>query len=424
MSKVSNHVPIVVIGGGAAGLIAAITAARTGARVLLLEKNAVVGKKLSVTGGGRCNITNATPLVRDLLSHYQEAGKFLFSPFAKFGVTETRAWFEAIGVPTVEQAERRVFPVHESAPKVTSALLATARDAGVTIRTKVPVSSMRFVDDRYELTLPGERLFASVVILATGGVSHPETGSTGDALPWLAALGHKIVVPESSLVPVAVAEHHETSRVSGIALTEARVTVRSGEEILSDKTGKILFTHFGLSGPAILNASRMVVEALAHGQATICLDLLPEMPIDMLETWLIEKTMINRNKLVVNAVRELLPTALVKVVMERAGIDVALPGQALTVALRRRLISTLKAYQLTPTHVLGPEHAIVTSGGVELPEIDFRTMESKRCKNLFIVGDVLNINRPSGGFSLQLCWTTGYVAGLEAGTRVLEANKK
>ncbi len=424
MANIHNRVPLVVIGGGAAGLIAAITAARTGAKVLLLEKNPVVGKKLSITGGGRCNITNATPVVRDLLSHYHEAGKFLFSPFAKFGVTETRAWFEAIGVPTVEQAERRVFPLHESAPKVTSALLTAARDTGVIIRTKAPVSSIRVADEGYDLTLPGERLFASVVILATGGVSHPETGSTGDALPWLTALGHTIVTPESSLVPVAVVEHHETSRVSGVALPVVRVVVRSGEEILSDKTGKILFTHFGLSGPAVLNSSHAVVEALSRHQATVALDLLPEMPVDTLEAWLIEKTMINRNKLVVNTVRELLPTALVKVVMERVGIDVALPGHALTVALRRQLVATLKAYTLTPSHVLGPEHAIVTSGGVELPEVDFKTMESKRCKNLFIVGDVLNINRPSGGFSLQLCWTTGYVAGLEAGTRALKANEK
>jgi len=414
MSKNSSRVPLVVIGGGAAGLVAAITAARNGVHVVVLEKNAVVGKKLSITGGGRCNITNATPRVRDLLSQYGEAGKFLFSPFSQFGVAETRSWFAQIGVETVEQAERRVFPVHESAPLVTKALIDTARSVGVIIRTRAPVLSLTKTATGFVVTLAKETIHADAVILATGGVSHPETGSTGDALPWLTTMGHTVVAPESSLVPVAVTELDRARLLSGIALLAAGIRVYDASQIVYQAMGKVLFTHFGLSGPGVLNASHAVVLALKNGQASIELDLLPAQSEEILEAWLISKTMQNRNKLVVNYVRELLPTVLVKVVMESAGLNPSLPAHALTVSLRRQLIAALKHFRWHPSHVLGPEHAIVTAGGVALTEINFKTMESRLTPQLYVVGDVLNINRPSGGYSLQLCWTTGYVAGVAA----------
>ncbi len=413
-SSTKEQYDTIVIGGGPAGLIAAITAARAGARVLLLEKNATLGKKLRITGGGRCNITNNTENVRTLLSRYGEAGKFLFSPFAQFGVKETRKWFRAIGVDTVVEAENRVFPVSQSAVAVTEALIRTAKDSGVTIKTKQTVMGLKKMSRRITVLLESaDSWLAPHVIVSTGGLSRPETGSTGDALPWLRALGHTIETPTAALVPVAVKESAVTKRLSGVSLSEAGISLRQAGVVFHKAKGKVLFTHVGLSGPGILNLSQRIGEGLKTGEVEILLDLTPATAKDALEELLLTRFMAAPNKHLQNQWAEIIPGALVVPVLEQAGINPHTPSHSVTVAQRRQLVATLKGFLLTAAHLLGSDKAVVTSGGVTLSEIDFRTMESRMVPGLYVVGDVLDINRPSGGYSLQLAWTTGYVAGLQ-----------
>lgn len=413
ISSTKTQYDTIVIGGGPSGLIAAITAARAGARVLLLEKNATLGKKLRISGGGRCNITNNTENVRTLLSRYGDAGKFLFSPFAQFGVKETREWFRAIGVDTVVEAENRVFPVSQSAVAVTEALIATAKAAGVTIKTKQTVMGLKKMTNGITVLLQSADSYcAPRVIVSTGGLSRPETGSTGDGFAWLATLGHTIETPKAALVPVAVKESEITKRLSGVSLTTAGISLRQAGIVFEKAKGKVLFTHVGLSGPGILNLSYRVGEGLAIGEVEILLDLTPSIAKDALEELLLARFMAAPNKHLQNQWAEIIPGALVVPVLEQAGVDPHTPSHSVTVAQRRQLVATLKGFVLTATHLLGSDKAVVTSGGVALPEIDFKTMESRLVPGLYVVGDVLNINRPSGGYSLQLAWTTGYVAGL------------
>ncbi len=410
--KNSRAYDVVIVGAGAAGLMAAITAARGGVSVLLLEKNSIVGKKLRITGGGRCNITNNTPVVRELLSKYKEAGKFLFSPFAQFGVTDTISWFAAIGVPVVEEAERRMFPVSQSAVAVTEAMLTEAKRVGVLIKTKSAVQSIKQSTQGFTLTLTDDTtIVASKVILATGGVSRPETGSTGDALPWLRTLGHTIETPRSALVPIGLVDVVLARRLSGVSLVDIGIKLRQYEKTVLKTNGKVLFTHEGMSGPGILNLSEQIGTLLHEGPVDIVLDLAPSLPIDVLEQTLLERFIVSSNKLVRNQWQDLIPGALVAPILEASGVPETLPSHSVTVPMRRRLVATVKAWPLAVSHLLGSDKAVVSAGGVALSEIDFKTMESRLVPGLYVVGDVLNINRPSGGYSLQLSWTTGYVAG-------------
>lgn len=411
-SSTKEQYNTIIIGGGPAGLIAAITAAREGARVLLLEKNNQLGKKLRITGGGRCNITNNTENVRTLLSRYGEAGKFLFSPFAQFGVKETRQWFLDIGVETIVEAEARVFPVSQSAEAVTEALITEAKAVGVIIKTKSIVTAIKPRKGGLVVQLGAKDSYAAgMVIVATGGLSRPETGSTGDALPWLQNLGHTIETPKAALVPVAVKEINITKRLSGVALANAGISLRQAGIVFEKAKGKVLFTHVGLSGPGILNQSQRIGQGLETGSVEILLDLTPSMAIDVLEETLLGRFIASPNKHIQNQWSDIIPGALVVPLLEQAAVDPHTPSHSVTVAMRRKLIATVKNFVLTAAHLLGSDKAVVTSGGVALTEIDFKTMESRLVPGLYVVGDVLNINRPSGGYSLQLAWTTGYVAG-------------
>jgi predicted Rossmann fold flavoprotein len=407
---------VVIVGGGAAGLMAAIQAKTPNNTVLLLEKNARCGEKLRITGGRRCNITNNTPDVRTLVSRYREAGKFLFTPFAQFGVSDTIDWFSHIGIDMKEEAEGRMFPTSESAVDVTDTLIAVAKKAGVMLRPKTVVSGIKKISKGFSLSLAsGQCIEATKVIVATGGTSRPETGSSGDALPWLATLAHTIETPSAALVPVEVVELETTRRLGGVALKEVLVTLRHDGHVVAKLLGKVLFAHFGLTGPAILNLSQRIGEALATGgEVAIGIDLCPKKPIDVLERELLECIIAAPNKLVRNMVPNFVTSALAVPLLQQAGIAEHQICHSLTTPERKALVATMKAWRFTPVKLLGPERAVVSSGGVALPEIDFRTMESRHVPGLYIVGDVLNINRPTGGYSLQLAWTTGYIAGKAA----------
>lgn len=406
---------VAVIGGGPAGMMAAGRAAELGAKVILTEKNKELGKKLLITGGGRCNLTNAELNTRKFLEKFGVSAKFLFSAFSQFAVKETLDFFNSRGMETETEAEKRVFPQSRSAKSVWNVLREYMMSSGVTIALDSPASGFNKKENAViSVKLKnGKAIFAKNFVLATGGKSYPETGSTGDGFVWLKNLGHKVAEPKAALVPVAIGDGW-VRRLAGVGLTEVKITVLQNNAKQDSRKGKMLFTHFGLSGPAILNMSSRIGELLKYGDVVISLDLLPEMDHGALNSELQEIFKKNSNKKFKNSLGGLIPSALINVISAKSSIKPDKFCHSVTREERLVLIKFLKNLRMGVAGLLGMEKAIVSAGGVELSEIDFKTMRSRLYSNLYLVGDILNIDRPSGGYSLQLCWTTGYVAGSSA----------
>jgi predicted Rossmann fold flavoprotein len=409
---------VAVVGGGAAGMMAAGRAAACGARVVLIEKNPGLGKKLLITGGGRCNVTNAEFDTRTLLSKFNRRGKktdqFLFSPFSKHGVEDSIAFFNDRGMPTKIEANNRVFPVSNSAQSVWDVLVQYMKDGNVRIISGIKVTKVVKDDDcisHIELA-NGQQIVAHSYIFATGGKSRPETGSTGDGFNWLSTLGHTVSEPDASLVPLTLKDAW-AKELAGVSLSNITLTLLQDGKKFGKQSGGMVFTHQGISGPAVLNLSRDVRDLLQYGQAMLSLDLLPTQNQDMLDTAL-RSLLDQENKKVKNVLGTLIPSALISPVLAQAGIDPDTQANSVTRTQRLSLTKAIKGVSMEVKGLLGVEKAIVTSGGVDLTEIDFRTMRSRLISNLYIIGDLLNIDRPSGGYSLQLCWTTGMVAGESA----------
>ena len=394
-------------------MMAAGTAAKRGLSVLLLEKNANVGKKLLITGGGRSNITNNKPDVRTLLAKYKAGGPFLFSAFSQFSVKDTLEFFTASKMPIKEEAEARIFPASNKAKSVWDAMVAFIKDTGVTVETSSPVTNVLFDADAklFTITLKNKNtIHAKRCIVATGGTSRPETGSNGEGFLWLAKFGHTIAPNNYALVPVALSDTW-AKKLGGVTLPEIKLTTYQEGAKQEAHKGKLLFTHFGISGPTVLNMSKHIGELLEYGEVTIMLDLLPKLDYGMLKEKLQEILIKESNKKLKNTLALLIPSALVPGVLEVAKISGDTPCHSIRHEERIALVTLLKAVPLHVKGLLGADKAIVSSGGVKLEEVNFKKMESRKVPNLYLVGDVLNIDRPSGGYSLQLCWTTGYVAG-------------
>ncbi len=404
---------VAVIGGGPAGMMAAGRAAERGLHVILIEKNESLGKKLLITGGGRCNITNAELDTRALLSKFKDDGKFLFSAFSQWAVQETLDFFHAKNLEMKEEKEKRVFPVSNKAKSVWDVLVSYIGAGNVTVLSRSPVTGFVKEDKKIAaVTLKNKRhIKARSFILATGGTSRPETGSTGDGYDWLKRLGHTVLFPTPSLVPLTIRDAW-VKRLSGVSLTDIKISVFQNGQKQESKKGKILFTHVGVSGPTILNMSKDIGELLKYGEVVVSLDLLPTLDYSQLNTKLQELFREeNNNKKFKNSLSPLIPAALANIVVELSGIDPEMQCNSITRENRLKLVKLLKDIPMTVSGLLGVEKAIITSGGVMLSEVDFKTMQSRLCPNLYLVGDILNIDRPSGGYSLQLCWTTGFVAG-------------
>lgn len=409
---------VVVVGGGPAGMMAAIMASKEGASVVLVEKNKTLGKKLLITGGGRCNVTNATFDTRALSEKYGKKGKFLLSPFSKWSAKDTIDFFESNGMPTKTEAENRVFPQSNTAQSVWDVLVASLSDAKVEVLTGSPVIKVKssknvILNIETEDTIISAKSF----IFTTGGTARPETGSSGDGFKWLKKLGHTISTPSVALVPVKIKEEW-VHRLQGLSLPSVKITPIDAKVRGESKVGKILFTHFGLSGPLVLGMSQAIGEALREGTMTLELDLFPTLDPTMLDEKLRAHLTKVQNKKWVNALAGFVSPLLAPVLVELSGINPTLPVNKVERTARLAFVRKIKTLILTPTGLLGTEKAIVTSGGVTLEEIDFKTMRSLKIENLFLAGDILNFDRPSGGFSLQICWTTGFVAGKNAGRAV------
>lgn len=409
-----NTYDVLVIGGGAAGMMAAGAAARRGKRVLLVEKNKKLGEKLSITGGGRCNIANNEEDVRALLAHFGASADFLYAPFSMFGLAETIAFFDEIGVPTVTEGRKRMFPVSQSAEDVTSKMYAYLKQAGVEIRTGLPVARVSAEGGGIRSVLVGgKEITAGSYILATGGVSHPETGSTGDGFRWLKDLGHTVADPTPTIVPLRVKEVWAKS-LAGVTLKDVRVSVRVEGSRRFVLKGDVLLTHFGVSGPLILNAAGKIADLMQEGEVTLAIDTFPQVDLGILDRQIAGVFEENKNKALKNVWKGIAPVGTGDALLAVSGLDPEKRIHSVTKEERRALAELLKTLPLTIEGLMGMNRAVVADGGVPLTELDTRTMRSRVCENLFIVGDLLNIRRPTGGYSLQLCWTTGFVAGESA----------
>lgn len=410
----SNKVwDVIVIGGGPAGMMAAGKAASRGKSVLLLEKNAELGKKLLITGGGRCNVTNNKQDNRTMLAKYKGNDQFLFSAFSQWSVSDTLTFFNSRGMPTKEENEGRIFPVSNSAQSVYDVLYSYMRESGVQIHKSTTIAGIAKNKDGEGLVLStksGNKLVGKALILATGGTSRPETGSTGDGFKWLSKLHHTIIENDFALVPISL--HDEwAKKLSGVTLQDIKLTTHQNEKKQDSYKGKLLFTHTGISGPTVLNMSKDVGELLKYGTVEIMIDLFPAKDEGKVKRELQTILVAESNKKLKNVLSLLIPAALVTPILSLTNIDGDTFCHSVRSEDRTLLSSFIKNIPLHVSGLLGKEKAIVSSGGVPLEEIDMKTMESKLVPGLYLVGDVLNIDRPSGGYSLQLCWTTGFVAG-------------
>ncbi len=411
---------LIVIGGGPSGMMAAGRAAELGARVLLLEKNKHLGEKLKITGGGRCNITNAEFNVRTFLENFPQSKEFLFSPFSKFSAKDTFAFFEEKGLPLIIEARKRAFPASQKAFDVFLVMEKYIRAHRVKVEKNARVSSLKKKDGKIVSVKlsDGKEYSARYFALATGGTAAPETGSTGDGFKMLSKLGHIIAKPNPNIVPLKTSAKW-VHGLSGTTLSFMTIRFKQNGKTKIKKTGKILFTHFGVSGPLILNSSYEVRGLLKEGPVEASIDLFPdteENDLDRRVQNLFDK---NKNKKLKNMFSELLPKALAEAIVGLPELGLSQRTiNSITREERKKLVKKMKDLTFPITGTLGFDKAIIADGGVILEEVNLKNMTSKLYPNLYLLGDTLSINRPSGGFSLQMCWTTGFVAGTDAGEKV------
>ena len=403
----------VVIGGGPSGMICAGFAGSKGKKVLLLEKNFSLGEKLKLTGGGRCNITNAEFDLEIFLDNFLNSKKFLYSPFSKFGVQDTFDFFESLNLPLVIEARKRAFPETQNAKDVVSALTKFMKQNNVTVKNNSEVRSISENNGRIEsITLSsGERISAKNFVLATGGLAAPQTGSTGDGFNFLQELGHSIAKPEPNIVPLKTSAKW-VHNLSGLSWSFMKISFIQDDKVKLEKTGKILFTHFGVSGPLILNISNQVSALFKNGKVMASIDLFPDTTLEDLDKKILKLFNNNQN----NKLKNILP----EIIFKKFSIEILnLPDVNLSERIinsiskdeRKNLVAKLKNLTFPITGTLGFFEAVNISGGINPKEINFSNMTSKKFPNLYVLGDLIDIHKPSGGFALQLCWTMGAVAG-------------
>lgn len=409
-----SSMPVIVIGGGAAGLLAAGRAGELGARVLLLEKNDRLGRKIMVSGGGRCNVTNSGS-IQELIKHYPGNGQFLYSAFSKFSNQDIMLLLERMGVPLKVEKEGRVFPSSDKASDVVKGLTKYLKEGGVEIRLEERVTGI--VTEGREVrgvTTEKGRIASRLVIVATGGKSYPATGSTGDGYQWALACGHNVVPVRPALVPLNVKEEW-VKEVQGLALRDIYADLKEGEKVLGREQGEILFTHFGVSGPVILSLSRYVKNHSAPQDLTLYINLKPALNEDQLAAELQLELQKNQKKQLKNALDDLLPRRLIPIIIRESQISPEKFVHQVTKKERQALLATLRNLKLTITGPRSLDEAIVTAGGVAVKEINPKTMESKLIKGLYFAGEVLDIDGLTGGYNLQAAFSTGYTAGDHAG---------
>ncbi len=409
---------IAVIGAGAAGMAAAIKAAWSGADVVVYERLDRHGRKLGITGKGRCNVTNnCSP--QEFLSCVTKNSRFLYSAAFRHTPADVYAFFESIGVPLKTERGGRVFPVSDKASDVVNALRNTMTDSGVRVVSGFRVSEITKNEDGSFTVTDGKRSFThGAVIIATGGKSYPLTGSTGDGYGFAESFGHKINTPTPSLIPIETDE--DTASLAGLSLKNVTLTAKHRGKSVFSEQGEMLFTHFGVSGPLVLSASCHMRAPLK--EYTLEINFKPAIPERELDERLVRVFSENSAKDFINATSKLLPLKLVPLAADRAKIPHRIKAGEVTKEARARYLNALTHFELTPFRFRPIEEAIITSGGVETREIDPKTMESKLCPNLYFAGEVIDVDAYTGGYNLQIAFSTGFLAGEAAAERILSEN--
>ncbi len=433
---------VIVVGGGPAGMFAAIAAAECGHETVLLEKNEKLGKKLYITGKGRCNLTNACDM-ESLFANVTQNPKFLYSAFYAYDNSRVMDFFEKNGLPLKTERGNRVFPVSDHSSDVIATLRRVLAQRGVTVRLHTEVAGLLTEPyaDQEEPALSGTadaaahgktrtakakagrpgrvtgvvlsdgtKLSADAVILATGGLSYPSTGSTGDGYRFAADAGHTIVEPSPSLAPFYAKEEYVTA-LQGLSLRNIRLQIRDGKKLLFDGFGELLFTHFGVSGPLVLSAGAAIPSARVKKPLAAQIDLKPALSTEQLDARLLREFEGAKNRQFKNAVASLFPAKLTPVMLSLGGVDPEKRVNEVTREERREFARRIKAFPLTLAGLRGFDEAIITRGGVKTGEIDPSTMESKRIRRLYFCGELLDVDAMTGGFNLQIAWSTGYLAG-------------
>ena len=409
---------IIIVGGGAAGMMAAIAAADQGHQVTILEKNEKLGKKVFITGKGRCNITNDSD-VENLLQHTIRNPRFLYSAFYTFDSSRMMEFLESEGLRIKTERGNRVFPQSDHSSDVIRTLEKAMKKRDVTVRLHTMVLEILVQDGRCcgvvaQKTEGGtkETLSADAVITATGGVSYPSTGSTGDGLRFAKELGHQIVDVMPSLVPFEIREDF-CRRMQGLSLKNVSMKMLKGKKVLYEELGEMLFTHFGISGPLVLTASCHFTKP--EDDVRIVLDLKPALSEKQLDERILRDFSKNTNSYFKNSLGKLLPSKMIPVIVELSGIGPEKPVNEVTKEERRNLVALLKHLEMHVSGLRGFNEAIITRGGINVKDVDPGTMESKKVPGLYFAGEVLDLDAVTGGYNLQIAWSTGYLAGLSAG---------
>ena len=408
MSKVA------IIGGGAAGMLCGVYAARRGHQVHILEKNEKLGKKLFITGKGRCNVTNDSD-TEELFPAVMSNRKFLYSAFYTYGSRDVMEFFEEAGVPLKTERGNRVFPVSDHSSDIIRALERELKKAGAQIHLHTEVKEVCTQDEKVTGVLLSDGSFfeADTVVVATGGLSYPSTGSTGDGYRFAAETGHKVVSQSPSLVPL-VAKEDYVSKLQGLSLRNVELTVKSGKKVLYKDFGEMMFTHFGVTGPLILSASAQIGKKLEKEPLEAFLDLKPALEEKQLDLRIQRDFKENLNRQFKNSLEKLLPAKLIPEIVRRSKIDGEKPVNVVTHEERLRLVRLLK-HLVFPFERFRPiKEAIVTAGGIDVKEVSAKTMASKLVHGLYFAGELLDVDAYTGGFNLQIAFSTGVLAGRSA----------
>lgn len=405
---------VIVVGGGAAGMMAAVFAARQGGKVHLLEKNEKLGKKLFITGKGRCNLTNAAD-IEELFNAVVSNPKFLYSSFYSFTNDQTIDFFEELGVKTKVERGGRVFPQSDHSSDVISALSRELSRLGVEVSLNTKVKELIVEEGRVTgvLLASGKKMVSDAVIVASGGISYPSTGSTGDGYRFAKECGHKVTELLPSLVPMEVKEWY-AKELMGLSLRNIEIRITDGKKKLYEEFGEMLFTHYGVTGPVILSASSVVGKGLKKKELTLHIDLKPALTEEQLDRRVLREFEANQNRQFKNSVDSLFPAKLKPVMVELSGIPEEKKVNEITREERSRFVHLIKDLAMTLTGLRGYNEAIITKGGVSVREIDPGSMESKNVEGLYFAGEVLDLDAVTGGYNLQIAWSTGYLAGINA----------
>ena len=401
----------IVIGGGAAGMMAAYAAAMCGNEVSLYEKNEKLGKKVYITGKGRCNVTNACE-TQDLLGNIVTNPKFMYSPIYTFDNNMVQSFMEEWGCPLKVERGNRGFPQSDKSYDVINALIRAMRENKVDINLDSHVSDILTENGHVTgVRVNGCDVECDNVILATGGYSYPSTGSTGEGHTMASKLGHHITKCMPALVPFTAAEEW-VKELQGLSLRNCGVTIYDGDHKIYEDFGELLFTHFGVSGPTVLSASSYAVDIIRKRPLRLVIDLKPALDEKQLDARILRDFEANINRKFMNSLDKLFPKSLIPVIIERSGIDAQCRVNEITRDKRQGLVKLIKNFDLTLTGLRGFNEAIITHGGVDVKEIDSSTMESKLIKGLYFAGEMIDVDAVTGGFNLQVAWSTGYLAGI------------